>query len=475
MLTTNILRVLILLSVLRQVNAVGVFDTATSLTFSKQTLGEAGTITYSFKYDKAIPSANSDKTLTLALPNFSGTSPVVKIKSGCGSAVFTIDDSGTGSGYTLVLTATANYAANTLCTIEITGVTNPSNVLAANDVSLTHAVNVDTADDDLSATSTNLKSDAIGIPILYYKKSACVDSDGIAADCAEGDGELCKTCSNFVITHGLQKQGDTCAWSATDQGRCDAPNYEENAIDAYFNPNGATGTVVCGAFGKSATAPTTNIMNEVLGTGASALISRNSISITEEGKNKDHVVTLNDLDPGTQYDIYCHGDAGIMSPKLDDVWTRDFLKLWGDSLTVGVTKLDVDPVELVLTFKHGSALTQSAGDAIVLTATIGSAGTGANIFTNDATAPNCAATSNGNMLSITSAVSDTSSTQVLTITLSSGATSAAGSTIVVTCPDNLKLNPSAADYVKYNLKTITSNSGNAHAEVFNRKGWTVTA
>ena len=162
-----------------------------------------------------------------------------------------------------------------------------------------------------------------------------------------------------------------------------------------------------------------------------------------------------------------------MSPKLDDVWTRDFLKLWGDSLTARITKTLRDPMEMVLTFKHGSALKHSAGDAIVLTATIGSAGTGANIFTSNATAPNCAATSNGNMLSITSAVS---STQILTITLSSGATSAAGSTIVVTCPDNLANNPNNAGYyVKYSLKTTTTNSGNVHDEVLNRKGWTVTA
>merc|ERR1719181_1203873 len=129
---------------------------------------------------------------------------------------------------------------------------------------------------------------------------------------------------------------------------------------------------------------------------------------------------------------------------------------------------------MVLTFKHGSALTQSAGDAIVLTATSGSAGTGANIFTGDTATANCAATSNGNTLSITSAVSGSVGTQILTITLSLGATSAAGSTIVVTCPDNLEVNPAAADYVKYSLKTTTS-SGNAHAEVFNRKGWTATA
>jgi len=271
-----------------------------------------------------------------------------------------------------------------------------------------------------------------------------------------------------VVTRGLQTQDDTCAWSAADKGRCDAAFYEETTIDAYFNANGATGTVICGAFGKSATKPTTNIMNEVLGTGANALISKNWISITEESKHKDHVITLNGLDPGTQYDIYCHGDAGIMSPKLDDVWTRDFLKLWGDSLTARITKAGVDPMEMVLTFKHGSALTQAAGDAIVLTATSGA------IFKTDGVAPNCAATSNGNTLSINSVVSGTG--KILTITLSSAATSsAAGSTIVVTCTSNLEVNPSAADYIKYSLKTTTSNSGNAHAEVSNRKGWTVTA
>jgi hypothetical protein len=148
---------------------------------------------------------------------------------------------------------------------------------------------------------------------IYGIATACVDSDG-------NTETICKTCSNFVVTRGLQTQDDTCAWSAaTDQGRCDAAFYEETTIDAYFNANGATGTVICGAFDKLATKPTTNIMN-----GVNALVSKNWISITEESKHKDHVITLNGLDPGTQYEIYCHGDAGIMSPKLDDGWTRDF-------------------------------------------------------------------------------------------------------------------------------------------------------
>ena len=69
------------------------------------------------------------------------------IKSGCGSAQFTIDDNGSGNNYGLVITVGATapgYLNNTLCTLEITGVTNPAtNVLGANDASITNAIDVD--------------------------------------------------------------------------------------------------------------------------------------------------------------------------------------------------------------------------------------------------------------------------------------------------------------------------------------------
>lgn len=118
-----------------------------SITFTPPTTSQSTTISYSFTYSANIAVGD---TIILALPQWSGGSPAVGTKVGCGPATFTIATSGTGAGYTIVLTVgTSTYPATVACTVPVTGLTNPSSTLGANSNTITAQV---TGTNAMSAT-----------------------------------------------------------------------------------------------------------------------------------------------------------------------------------------------------------------------------------------------------------------------------------------------------------------------------------
>lgn len=245
----------------------------------------------------------------------------------------------------------------------------------------------------------------------------------------------CETCSTtFVTSTGLQQESTSCTSGA--QVRCDSLYSAHDSIDIAFTTNGNTGVAVCGAFALSATAPSANLLYMTVGSGANDIRSKNQVKVTEREKTLDHVITLNGLNPHTQYEIYCHMDQVEMSEMLK-VWTEKNLDIWDITLTPNVLTASpsTTPTQMVLSFYHGMKLTGNATSSITtITLT-----TSQNIWAGSgSTVTTCNLLSDGSQVTQFSATASNEKTMVFSI-LASGA-SEAGSKVVITCTSNLAAN-----------------------------------
>jgi hypothetical protein len=253
---------------------------------------------------------------------------------------------------------------------------------------------------------------------------------GASINCVQNTNP-CETCSTtFVTSTGLQQESTSCTSGA--QVRCDSPYSAHDSIDIAFTTNGNTGVAVCGAFALSANAPSANLLYMTVGSGSHDIRSKNQVKVTEREKTLDHVITLNGLNPHTQYEIYCHMDQVEMSEMLK-VWTEKNLDIWGITLTPNVLTASpsTTPTQMVLSFYHGMKLTGHASTTTITLTTsqnIWAAGalTTCNLYSDDSQVTQFSATSS-------------SATAMVFKILASGA-SEAGSKVVITCTSNLAAN-----------------------------------
>ncbi len=337
--------------------------------------------------------------------------------------------------------------------------------------------------------STSTQYYALGRIAPYYLQSSCGAAVAVVAQaCVENPCEACNAAGGFLVTSGTQTDDDVdpnspkCA--STDSGgpaniRCDAMYYTDTAVDIYFTTNGNYGTAVCGAYEKGASAVATHsILGDTVVNGLAGLISKNSVRVEKENRYLDAVISLNGLQPHTQYKVYCHMDEVVLSEPLL-VWTAVNTLLYDIAFIPSTTKTGVKPA-LHFSFSHGADI--KGGASIVITAAVESTGTNGLIFATSDAVEGCAvtttyhgATSDFQTASI--ATGDTQTT--LTVTAASGAStiySRKGSRIDIVCLDTgttarfaANSGTAAGDYVTFKLAVT------GHTTVEKQRAWTVTA
>eukprot|EP00943_MAST-04B_sp_MAST-4B-sp1_P003786 g3786.t1 len=95
----------------------------------------------------------------------------------------------------------------------------------------------------------------------------------------------------------------------------------------------------------------------------SLLISRNKVTIPNNGRQEDVVIHIESLTSNTMYNAYCHF-GNVILPELDEntvasitnFWTDSNPNIWGDSIRVSSHTEYADPGKLTLTFTHGSRI-----------------------------------------------------------------------------------------------------------------------
>lgn len=329
---------------------------------------------------------------------------------------------------------------------------------------------------------TDLLGFAIGSPRIYFLRSEC-KLQGLMAGAYEEatkekkphtmDRDVAKYCTGqkaFVVSTGLEWIGGDdgeCLSNLLTKIRCDAMYHTESSVDIAVSTSGNHGTLTCGALTKTtahADPPTYNLMQEP--ENNNEIKAANSVFVPLAEKNIDHVVTLSGLTSNTQYDIYCHMDEVYMSPYLT-VWTDENNRIWDDSLLPGVITKNESPGTLTLSFRHGKELSQSANADIIKLSITQDAGT--TIMTSGV--PVCTATTDGSVLTLgtISRANDLGTDDLILFPLGTGATSARGSKIVITCNgQNIADNPNPG-FVKYKLY-IDGTSDDPPA-LLNRFGW----
>lgn len=439
-----------------------------SLTFSTHAVNSPVEITYSFKYPQAFVA--STDTVKLALPYFTGSSPVST--SLCGQTTWTlaIANANAANAELTMTAATQTLLSDISCTIVITGLSTPGlvagvyNNFAANHRKLTSTYTFAAAATHGTLDVVIKSSDSIGVPSLYSIKSECRTggvSSGSIQNCDVTTS--CLVCSNggngFVQTYGT-----SCKTSG--KVRCNARVSAQTSVDIYLNPNGVPGTVTCGAFVEDGTVgvwneatdpvpPADHISGLSTGTSADSLYSRNSAVVSSANTANDHVVTLNRLKPDTLYHVYCHGDDFKLSEFLD-VHTLPNTFISGISLAVATLTGGQPPGTLTLKLTHGAKLASTNTITMVVAPY--------KIFSASATDAVCSATSAGTSIALTSATGEDST---LTVTL--GADSAAGSELVITCTGSLEANAAAGGAVR--IKTLAATD---HETVYRVSGYTTT-
>jgi hypothetical protein len=422
-------------------------------TFSQQAVGTATDVTFTFQYGTDIVAADF---IELVLPHFTGTPATV---STCDTTTWTLSVVASGATFGVkFLAATATLDANTECTIVVTGLTSPAraNNFAANYRGITTGITISSTVVVTGAAVDS--SDSIGVPSLYSIKSECRTggvSTGSLKNCVETAS--CMTCSSGFV----QVYGTSCTTGA--QVRCDARVSAQTSVDIYFNPNGVSGTVTCGAFVEESTPDSTvsplppldHISGLTTGTSIDDLYSRNSAVVSSANIDDDHVVTLNRLKTGTLYHVYCHSDDFKLSEYLD-VHTLPNTFVTGISLAAATLTGGASPGTLTLKLTHGKAL--AVDNTIVMTTTRYS------LFGSSADAV-CSATSAGVSVALKSAVG---AAKVLTVTMSATG-SAAGSELVITCTGNLANNAAAGRSVR-----IASLAVSGHETVYGVPSYTTT-
>jgi hypothetical protein len=333
------------------------------------------------------------------------------------------------------------------------------------------------------AASTETTYYTIGQIAPYYKKSQCgIQVAGTLQNCVESGSSLCKTCTaagGFKVLSGTQSGATTSdpdvdVCTAGTQERCDALYFSDSAVDIYFTTNGNYGLAVCAAYSINAAVSDHSFLNDIVVDGVTGLISKKSILITKQDRYLDHVVSLVNLQPDTQYEITCHMDQRLKSTMLK-VWTAPSIMLHDISLIPATTVTGIAP-GLTLQFTHGADLEDD--DTIVLTIQSGASGINVNPLALNAPTSmgTCTATTTthaGITSSLTLQSSSASAAKTVTFTLGVGSGSAVvstrGSHIIVTCPnDNMKINPAVDHYFTYDLVA------SSHEKVWNQEAWTVT-
>jgi hypothetical protein len=454
----------------------GYYQGGNIVSFSDKILGKETIVTWTINHRSPFTSTNGFKH-TLTLPHFSGSNPYVKSSScNSGTAVWAVDDNAnSGSNYGLeasVVSGTSDHNTQP-CIIVVGGVTLPflpSQVLHENDVLI--ELSTDNSDDEtaggkLTGASGSLTTDTFGLLMIYFRKSECRVggfAGGTRKECDDGDTNNCKTCTgaeSFVVTTGLQKTSQTCPTGASnDELRCDAMYHSSTNLDIAVNVQGSYGTLTCGAFESSfseGTPPSLNLMEEP----DSKLKAANYVLVDEVDRYNDQVVSLSNLIPDEQYDIFCHMDNVLMSPPLT-VWTDINDRVWGVSLVPSTTTAGSSPGTITLTFTHGAAL--ASGNTITLNYYYTS--TSNPMFGAANTLCSCDVTSDGSPISTSSTDTHSSTQYQLDIVLS--ASSAKGSTIVVECDANLANNPTAGTQVLYDL---TAHLATHPQKIEKRLGW----
>ncbi len=414
------------------------------ITFSHRALNAATTATVSATFGDDCTHAGTACIIKITFPDFIvPASPTARIVSGCGDASF-----GTVSkdGQTVLLPlASGKTIPASSCTFSISGMRTPESAVAADSTSYLIVI-VD--DNGLSSRAFGGTIESIGgKPTLYSIKSECKDG-GLASGTAEScDGTPCETCTanraSFHVTHGT-----SCTSGL--KIRCDAVYKTHNVVDLYFNTAGVEGNVWCGAFlpatyaWGSANSNGYSIGSMPILTTGTGLYSRNTISIDAADSKTDHVISLFDLEPKTQYAVHCHLDDVDESAVLT-VWTNPNPVLSDVSLVRSHTSLSSTSGTLTLTFTHGTAL--GHGAIIILTTVT------TKLFISAATA-GCTATAGASSLTFTTAqAASGTGTLIYTLTTTSddAGKSAAGNEVVITCNTNL-VNPASGTTVEYQLE-----------------------
>jgi len=309
--------------------------------------------------------------------------------------------------------------------------------------------------------------DSVGVPSLYSMKSECRlggVSTGILGVCDNTASCLKCTTTDYSF---YKTYGTSC--KTTDKVRCDARVSAQTSVDIYFNPNGVSGVVTCGAFVEDGApnfnrntdpvAPTTHISGLAIGSTTDALYSRNSAVVTSSETSSDHVITLNRLKSDTLYHVYCHSDDFKLSEFLD-VHTLADTFLSGISLTVSTLSGGQAPGTLTLKFTHGVQLSEDNTIEMITTPW--------SLFGSSADAI-CTATSGGSAIVVKQALG---ATTTLTYTVGSDG-SAAGNEIIISCTGNLASNPAAGAIIKIASLKIKDGSS-VISSAYGLAGYTTT-
>ena len=139
--------------------------------------------------------------------------------------------------------------------------------------------------------------------------------------------------------------------------QCSANYITSSAVDVYFQTGGQSGEVICYAFRLP------NAANRFkTPTDTSLVQSKAYVVVYEEYKNYDHQLTLKNLRPSVEYNVYCsmgvEGNALQWSNRLDIKTTAD-AKISSVSMAVGNDKNSQNIKSIRLSFRVGADLSNS--------------------------------------------------------------------------------------------------------------------
>ena len=190
--------------------------------------------------------------------------------------------------------------------------------------------------------------------IYGYKKICKHNHTRVSVPCRDGVGFQClldDTCTSTFVEMGMQLG---CVVDESTQ--CSANFITSNAVDVFFQTGGLSGEVICYAF------TVTDANRFETPRDMSRVQSKASVVVSEEYKNYDHQVTLKNLQPSVEYNVYC--SMGVERNALQwsnrlDIKTIADAKISSVSMAVGNDKNSKNIGSIRLSFRVGAGLLNS--------------------------------------------------------------------------------------------------------------------